>query len=221
MRRVAHHIATYSLSYYEVFPVILRDVARHITRCCSSYCDILLVILRRIAYHITRYCPSYYEILPVILRDIAHHITRYCSSYYEILLIILRSIARRIATYFFPLLFQRMRSKVSLACGLFAMSASKSVLFVFKSSRREVQLSPGRPVCDLLSDELKKAGHEATVCVSEAPGNAKPPVYILQRWSEKWQAFIDVSNESEIVDGDKLTVIPKPGLSPVGKHASI
>ena len=120
-----------------------------------------------------------------------------------------------------PPLFQRMRSKVSLACGLFAMSASQSVLFVFKSSRREVQLSPGRPVCDLLSDELKKAGHEATVCVSEAPGNAKPPVYILQRWSEKWQAFIDVSNESEIVDGDKLTVIPKPGLSPVSKHVSI
>ena len=125
------------------------------------------------------------------------------------------------AIHFFPLLFQRMRSKVSLACGLFAMSASQSVLFVFKSSRREVQLSPGRPVWDLLSNELKKAGHEATVCVSEAPGNAKPPVYILQRWSEKWQAFIDVSNESEIVDGDKLTVIPKPGLSPVSKHVSI
>ena len=99
----------------------------------------------------------------------------------------------------------------------FALSA-QSVLLVFKSSRRELQLSPGRPVCDLLSDEIKKAGHEATVCVSEAPGNAKPPLYILQRWSEKWQPFLDVSNESEIVDGDKLTVIPKPGLSPVSKH---
>ena len=197
-----------------MLPVILRDVARHITRRCPSYYETLPVILRDVARHITRCCPSYYEMLLVILRDVACNIATCCSSHYEILLIILRRIARNNAM----LLFQRMRSKVSLACGLFAMSASQSVLFVFKSSRRELQLSPGRAVCDLLSDELKKAGHEATVCVSEAPGNAKPPIYILQRWSEKWQAFLDVSNESEIVDGDKLTVIPKPGLSPVSKH---
>ena len=142
------------------------------------------------------------------LTEVWNFVTASCTGLFKPRPTVLAGRARRLS----------MRSKVTLACGLFAMSASQSVLFVFKSSRRELQLSPGRPVCDLLSDKLKKAGHEATVCVSEAPGNAKPPIYILQRWLKKWQAFLDVSNESEIVDGDKLTVIPKPGLSPVSKH---
>ena len=106
-----------------------------------------------------------------------------------------------------------MRSKVSWH----VVNMAVSVLFVFKGSRRELLVPPGRSVCDLLTDELKKTGNDATVCVGEPyepPGNAKPPIYLLQRWSEKWQAFLDVSDPSEIFDGDKLSIIPKPGLSP-------
>lgn len=34
-------------------------------------------------------------------------------------------------------------------------------------------------------------------------------VFLLQRWSTKWQTFVDVSATEEIISGDKLTVAPK------------
>ena len=34
----------------------------------------------------------------------------------------------------------------------------------------------------------------------------------LQRWSSEWKAFVDVR---EVVDRDRLTIVPKPQPSPV------
>ena len=33
---------------------------------------------------------------------------------------------------------------------------------------------------------------------------------LLQKWSHKWGAYVDVTTVGEIVHEDKLTVIPKP-----------
>jgi len=34
--------------------------------------------------------------------------------------------------------------------------------------------------------------------------------YLLQKWSKKWEAYVDVAKLEEVEDGDKVTVIPKP-----------
>ena len=34
-------------------------------------------------------------------------------------------------------------------------------------------------------------------------------VYVLQKWSEKWKEYLDVSDSSEIATGDKLNVFFK------------
>ena len=31
-------------------------------------------------------------------------------------------------------------------------------------------------------------------------------VYILQRWSEKWNSFVDVTDMDQVVEGDRLTI---------------
>ena len=54
-----------------------------------------------------------------------------------------------------------------------------NVLFVFKGSRRELLVLPGRSVCNLLTEELKKTGNDTTVRVGklyEPPGNASTTV---------------------------------------------
>ena len=68
----------------------------------------------------------------------------------------------------------------------FDFNMEVQVLFEYKGSRRQLSLSP-YSVCDVVRDELVKLG-----------------------LSSKWNAFIDVSNVSEIEDHDKLTVICKP-----------
>ena len=37
----------------------------------------------------------------------------------------------------------------------------------------------------------------------------------MQRWSNDWNCFVDVIAMEEIKDGDRLVVIPKPGLDEV------
>ena len=81
-------------------------------------------------------------------------------------------------------------------------------------------------VVDFVLAELRKFDQDAfIVCGSEGdndsgPSDAKPHVcYLLQKWSNKWGAYVDVSTADEVDDGDKLTVIPKPAKSiPVSRR---
>ncbi len=42
--------------------------------------------------------------------------------------------------------------------------------------------------------------------------------YLLQRWSSKWATYVDVIDASDVVSGDKLTVIRRSRQSPVSMH---
>ena len=55
-------------------------------------------------------------------------------------------------------------------------------------------------------------GHAAPVVTLSS--SASPNEFLLQRWSVRWNAFVDVQRVSDIQDQDRLTCIPKPGLSP-------
>ena len=90
------------------------------------------------------------------------------------------------------------------------------VLVEFKGSRRQLTLSNSTGnVLEEISNALGKtvvlAKAESSQPKSTSPTCAE---YLLQRWSGKWDTYVDVDNLSEITDGDRLTVILKPCGSP-------
>ena len=62
---------------------------------------------------------------------------------------------------------------------------------------------------EAIESELSKRGVEAVVCLSNT-GIEGENVMLLQRFDNKWQAFLNVEELEEITDGDKITVTLKP-----------
>lgn len=97
------------------------------------------------------------------------------------------------------------------------------VLLVYKDSRRQLEVKKRDDVCNVVATALEKIGWHGLVTVLEPEASSvcsvqcssTTPVYILQRWSERWNAFVDIDRIDEIKDGDKLTVISKPVGSPL------
>lgn len=95
------------------------------------------------------------------------------------------------------------------------------VLFEYKDSRQELFLSP-IGVCEAISLVMTKfatgsSSAEPVVklaSTSTVTTSASPQQYLLQRWAQEWQTFVDVQAEDEIRDRDRLTVVPKPAFSP-------
>ena len=67
---------------------------------------------------------------------------------------------------------------------------------------------------------LQRVERELALCVGDAcllpPGmnlsdvasSSKKSFFLLQRWSQKWNAFIDVASVEDVKDADKITVVP-------------
>lgn len=92
------------------------------------------------------------------------------------------------------------------------------VLFELGGSRRRLKLNPlsSKTILELALTELRIFDENAfIVCGNlDPPSDDKPRVgYLLQKWSDKWGAYVDVTSEDEVHDGDKLTVVPKPDKS--------
>ena len=81
------------------------------------------------------------------------------------------------------------------------------VLIQFGEQRREVRLATGCDVLKTLETEFKKLSLSLEEVAPVVPG--AHPVYTLQRFSSKWQTFVDVTDPSQVFDGDKLTVLEK------------
>ena len=54
---------------------------------------------------------------------------------------------------------------------------------------------------------------------SDVPTTSKKILYLLQRWSVKWQAFVDVKSADELQDGDRLTAVPAFSGNPTSTPA--
>ena len=92
------------------------------------------------------------------------------------------------------------------------------VLFEYKESKRKLGVTP-RSVCAILTQELARFGKEGAVVQLAKPQSSRVTVqpagvYLLQKWSTTWQTYIDVESTAEIVNKDRLTVVPMPGSSP-------
>ena len=62
-------------------------------------------------------------------------------------------------------------------------------------------------VCESLEKELERFGLTSTrVRYSGDSGGSNS--YLLQRWSETWNIYIDVEEENDLEDKDRVTVVP-------------
>ena len=101
------------------------------------------------------------------------------------------------------------------------------VLLEYETSRRLLKPSGGVITRCLLEEEFENTGWRGSIDVRDAisthetdegesstcTSNTK---YILQRWEHKWNCFIDVSNIEEVKNGDRITVVLKPGKEQTG-----
>ena len=91
------------------------------------------------------------------------------------------------------------------------------------TTRQQLEVKGCDSVCNVVATALRKIGWHGVVTVLEpdassvcaVQSSSTAPVYILQRWSERWKAFIDVESINEIKDGDKVSIISKPVGSPL------
>ena len=77
------------------------------------------------------------------------------------------------------------------------------VLIVYGSNKREVVLPEGGNVLEILQEEFKKIAPNVTFLSDSSNDDSSA---ILQRYSKKWDTFLDVTKASDICNGDKLTI---------------
>ena len=89
------------------------------------------------------------------------------------------------------------------------------VLFEYQGSKRALTLSPNL-VCEAVTTELARFGKDGIVVkLSNAPSSSRDSttgrvVYLLQKWSTTWEAYIDVERVDDIKDKDRLTAVRMP-----------
>ena len=89
-------------------------------------------------------------------------------------------------------------------------AVNMEVLLLFRSFRRVVRLQPASdiPILEQIQIELNKfqMGNEIEVSLCPQFVPNKKNLYRLQRWCHKFDCYIDVSDISELSDGDRLTI---------------
>ena len=77
-------------------------------------------------------------------------------------------------------------------------------------SRRELHISEGENVAAILEEEIGKTLNKAVTVRSSAepprPEASAVDFYVLQRWSTKWDAFVDIQ-PSQVTSGDRISAV--------------
>ena len=55
---------------------------------------------------------------------------------------------------------------------------------------------------------LKKEDDKGYFVLDDEEEDDDGSPYILQRWSDKWHSYVDVSHIADILNGDKLKLLP-------------
>lgn len=105
----------------------------------------------------------------------------------------------------------RMCEALSTCCCSAMADTRLQLLFEFQNSRRRVVTTKSR-VCEALEQELQRFGFtSARVRYSGDCGSSNS--YLLQRWSETWSNYIDVEEDDDLEDKDRVTVVPMTTFS--------
>ena len=66
----------------------------------------------------------------------------------------------------------------------------------------------------VLERELGSVGLDGVLALSSGTSqDTDKNVFIIQRWADRWHTFVDVTDETQVKDGDKLTLTCKPDSS--------
>ena len=76
---------------------------------------------------------------------------------------------------------------------------------MYDGSRRPIATSQEGLLTAVASELRALRVSRPVVVVSGREGEARTS-YLLQRWSNKWEEYVDVSDTSEVQDGDRITV---------------
>lgn len=97
------------------------------------------------------------------------------------------------------------------------------VLFQFGDSKRLLNPTSADSLAQLIVEELSKFDPSALIlepgCSSTKSSLRGNNYYLVQKWSTKWNDFVDLLDLNEVEDGDKLTAIPRPAV--VSKSAVV
>lgn len=95
----------------------------------------------------------------------------------------------------------------------------EEVLFEYKGSRRAIRFNRDT-ICSDVEKELNvRYGLKdvrVSLCSPHEPTSSTSvdEIYILQRWSTKWDTFVDVNCTEELDANSKISVVHKPVKSP-------
>lgn len=86
----------------------------------------------------------------------------------------------------------------------FSACLEMEILFQFGGSSSLLKPSSSAAFPDMVLNQLRKYDPRASIYSSSASASAseveKCNLYILQRWSKKWEAFVDIEDLSDISD---------------------
>lgn len=84
----------------------------------------------------------------------------------------------------------------------------------FEGSCRIVELADtdasGKGITQRIHDEIRKFGDtEINRCLSQTKSTEHDKTYRLQKWSEKWECYVDVdaNDITKMKDGDRIAII--------------
>ena len=89
-------------------------------------------------------------------------------------------------------------------------------LLEFQGSKRLFDVTNLFETCEMVQCQLKALRVKAKVVLASemSPDSAAGPdgasTLLLQRWSSKWEAFVDANSSVDLSNGDRLTVVPRP-----------
>ena len=99
--------------------------------------------------------------------------------------------------------------------------AEIEVLLELGASKKLLTVSSTDLLAKVQIELVKAIGDVALVPLSKSPADvftsSSKEMYILQRFSKKWDTFVDVGEVAEVKDGDRLTAVafnPRPAELP-------
>lgn len=96
--------------------------------------------------------------------------------------------------------------------------ATLEVLFEYKESRKPLSVQRSS-IIGVVERELATCVGDACLIppgknLCDVPSSSKKVMFHLQRYSQKWKTYIDVTSEEDVQDGDKLTAVPVFATAP-------
>ena len=83
-------------------------------------------------------------------------------------------------------------------------------MFEYKGSKRTIKCTAAVELRDRICGELDALGvTDSSVGFAHESGTSSR-AFILQRFLSKWNTFVDVDKAEDILNGDRLTVVPSP-----------